>query len=55
MSELTTGQLIKLILGILVFVAVVVGAYFVFKNKILGFFENIISEEGINLILFMLK
>ena len=36
MAELTVNQLIKLILGILVFVAVVVGVYFVFREKGLG-------------------
>lgn len=38
MSELTISQLIKLIIGALVVVAVIVGVYFVFKNNILDFF-----------------
>jgi len=41
MSELTTGQLIKLILGVVVVVAVIVGLYFAFKNNIIDFFENL--------------
>ncbi|MGA2130426.1 MAG: hypothetical protein ABSG05_02310 [Candidatus Pacearchaeota archaeon] len=38
---LTEEQLIKIILGILVFVAVVVGVYLIFKNNILDFFNNL--------------
>ncbi len=45
MAELTINQLIKLILGISVFVAVVIGAYFVFKDKIFGFFEGVDIPE----------
>ena len=39
--ELTINNLIKLILGIVVFIAVVAGLYLVFKNKIIGLFEGI--------------
>ena len=45
MAELTVNQLIKLILGILVFVAVVAGAYFIFKEKVFGFFEGVDIPE----------
>lgn len=45
MAELTVNQLIKLILGILVFVAVVAGAYFVFKDKVFSFFEGVNISE----------
>jgi hypothetical protein len=45
MAELTVNQLIKLILGILVFVAVVLGAYFIFKDKVFGFFESVELPE----------
>lgn len=38
---LTEEQLIKIILGVLVFVAVVLGFYLAFKNNILDFFKNI--------------
>ncbi len=41
MSELTISQLIKLIIGALVVVAVIVGVYFVFKNNILDFFGGL--------------
>lgn len=46
MSELTTGQLIKLILGVLVFVAVVFGLYIFFKDNIIEFFNGIIPSES---------
>lgn len=48
MAELTVSQIIKLILGIVVVVAVIGGLYFIFKNKIFGFFKNIPTD--INLI-----
>lgn len=41
MSELTVNQLIKIILGIFVVVAVVLGFYFIFKNKIIDFIQNL--------------
>ncbi|VVB83471.1 Uncharacterised protein [uncultured archaeon] len=41
MSELTTEQLIKIILGILVVVAVVAGLYFFFKTQIIEFFNGL--------------
>ena len=41
MSELTTDQLVKIILGVLVVVAVIIGLYFAFKNQIIDFFENL--------------
>lgn len=40
MSELTIGQLIKIIIGAIVFVVVVVGIYFFFKNYVIDFFKN---------------
>ena len=54
---LSEEQLIKIILGILVFVAVVVGVYLIFKNNILDFFNNIggsTSKTG-GLILSLIK
>jgi len=41
MAELTINQLIKLILGILVIVAVVWGVYYVFQNHVAEFIKNI--------------
>ena len=42
MSELTTEQIIKLIIGVLVIVAVIGGLYLFFKERILEFFNGII-------------
>ncbi len=41
MAELQTSQLIKIILGIIVVVAVIAGLYFVFKEKAIGFFKDL--------------
>ena len=41
MSELTTEQLIKIILGIFVVVAVIIGLYLFFKDKIMEFFKGL--------------
>lgn len=41
MSEITIEQLIKIILGILVVVAVVIGVYLFFKNQIIDFFKGL--------------
>lgn len=41
MSEITIGQLIKIILGILVFVVVIGGVAFFFKGSVIDFFNNI--------------
>ena len=40
MSELTISQLIKIIIGVLVFVAVVIGLYFFFKGQVIDFFKG---------------
>lgn len=40
MSALTIEQLIKIILGVLVFVAVVVALFFFFKNQVIDFFRG---------------
>jgi len=49
MAELTVNQLIKLILGILVVVAVVVGVSFAFKENFFDFFKTV-GEEPMNLV-----
>lgn len=41
MAELTVNQLIKIIIGSLVFVAVVAGVYMIFKDKFMGFFDSL--------------
>lgn len=45
MSELTTEQLIKIIIGVLVFVAVVAGVYLFFRFNVIGFFKGYTDEE----------
>jgi len=52
--ELTINQLIKIIIGIFVVVVVVLGLYFIFKNKIIDFFGNLPGGE-VDLILSFLK
>ncbi len=39
--ELTVGNIIKIILGILVVAAVAVGLYFFFKDYAIDFFKNV--------------
>jgi len=41
MSGLTVEQIIKLVIGALVVVAVLFGVYIIFKNQILDFFNGI--------------
>jgi hypothetical protein len=41
MSALTVEQIIKLILGAVVVVAVVIGIYFIAKNKFFDFFKGL--------------
>ena len=55
MAELTIENLIKIIIGILVFVAVVVGLYFFFKNYVIDFFSNIGPNKPANILLGILK
>ncbi len=50
MSELITSNLIKIILGLLVVVAVIIGIYFIFKDKIFIFFGGTSPGEPLNLI-----
>jgi hypothetical protein len=49
--ELTISQLIKIILGALVVVAVVTALGFAFKNYILDFFKNLPGKEGVIFVL----
>ena len=53
--ELTINNLIKLILGIVVAIAVITGIYLFFKNNVIDLFEGIGGNESANLILFLLK
>lgn len=45
MSELNINELIKIIIGAIVVVAVIIGAYFIFKDKILGVFSGISVDD----------
>ena len=47
MSELTTGQLIKILIGIFVVVVVVVAIGLIFKDKIINFFKNLPGSEPV--------
>ena len=44
--ELTIENLVKIIIGVLVFVVVVLGIYFFFKNYVIDFFKNIVTEQN---------
>lgn len=41
MAELSISQLIKIVLGIFVVVAVIIALYFAFRDKIGSFFQNL--------------
>ena len=52
MAELTIDQLIKIIIGVIVFVLVVVGISFFFKDYVISFFKNMVpSNETAKLII----
>jgi hypothetical protein len=55
MAELATNQLIKIILGILVFVAIVGGAYLLFKGRIIDFFDNLVPSNSTKMFLGLIK
>jgi hypothetical protein len=52
--ELTTSQLIKIIIGVLVFVVVVGGIYFFFRDSVIDFFTNL-GNETTEMILLLIK
>lgn len=55
MSELTTSQLIKIIIGVVVFVVVIGGLYFFFRNNVNDFFKNLLGTGGQEFFLGLLK
>ena len=55
MSELTTGSLIKILLGVFVVVAVAGGLYLLFKDKIISFFKSLSPDMGIGTFMALLK
>lgn len=54
MSELTIGQLVKIIIGMLVVVAVIIGIYLLFKNSVIDFFNNLGGNSSANKLIFSL-
>jgi len=48
--ELTISRLIKLIIGILVFIVVIVGLYMFFKNRVIDLFTDLPVEPNLELI-----
>lgn len=54
--ELTIGQLIKIILGVLVIGVVIWGLYLFFTNYVIDFFENVpAGNETADVVLGLLK
>ncbi len=53
--ELTITNLIKIIIGVLVFVIVVVGIYFFFKDYVIDFFKNMGGNQTAEIILSLIK
>jgi len=56
--ELTIENLIKIVIGVIVFVVVVVGIYFFFKGSLIDFFNNLVPDkttETPNILLSVLK
>jgi hypothetical protein len=48
-------QLIKILLGVFVVVAVVVGLYLIFKNQIINFFKGLSIENPNKIFILLLK
>ncbi len=55
MAELTVGQLIKIILGIFVVVAVAIGVYLFFKNQVIDFFKGLSDENTTGMFIALIK
>jgi hypothetical protein len=55
LAELTIGQLIKIILGILVVVAVSIGVYIVFQNQIFDFFKGLSAGNVTEMFMVFIK
>ncbi len=53
--ELTIQNLIKIIIGVLVFVVVVLGLYFFFKDYVIDFFKNIGGNQTAEIIISLIK
>jgi hypothetical protein len=55
MTQLTIEQLIKIILGVLVIVAVAAGIYLIFKTQIIDFFKNLSVETPSGVFMALIK
>ena len=55
MANLTVPQLIKIILGVFVVVAVVFGVVLFFRETVIDFFKNLMGGNVAEHILFLLK
>ncbi len=53
--ELTIENLIKIIIGVLVFVVVVLGIYFFFKDYVIDFFKNLGGKKTVEIVLALIK
>lgn len=53
--DLTIENLIKIIIGIAVFVVVILGVYLFFKNHVIDFFNNQVPDKPIGLFLELIK
>ncbi len=53
--ELTIQNLIKIIIGVLVFVVVIFGIYFFFKDYVIDFFKNIGGNQTSEIIFSLIK
>ena len=54
--ELTIENIIKMVIGVLVFVLVVFGIYFFFKENVIDFFDNLVPDkEATGLVLAIVK
>ncbi|MEK6841583.1 MAG: hypothetical protein AABX91_00330 [Nanoarchaeota archaeon] len=55
MTQLTVENLIKIIIGVLVFVAVIYGVYHFFKGSVIDFFNNTVPDQPVKVLLGILK
>jgi hypothetical protein len=53
--ELTIQNLIKIIIGVLVFVVVIFGIYFFFKDYVIDFFKNIVGNQTAEIVISLIK
>jgi len=55
MAELTISQLIKIIIGVFVVIAVIIGVVIFFKDKIIDFFRNLPGGEPAEFFMSLIK